>query len=158
MGKMNTEQREIPFKFLVMSRPLHSLDFPGGSEVKNLCASAGNAGDAGWIPGWGEGNPHRYSCLENPMRPGRPQAMGGKLVGHNLATKWQQSNNCLLYISEKIGKWKCLTPMAFLKGPCSYCLDFGFINHILSIQTQKKSEKVWKGKMFHGLIDLIPEW
>ena len=81
---------------------------------------------------------------------------GRKWVGHNLVTKWQQSNNCLLYISEKIGKWKCLTPMEFLKG--SYCLDFGFINHILSIWTQKKREKVWKGKMFHGLIDLIPEW
>ena len=45
-------------------------DFPGGSEVK---ASASNAGDLGSIPGSGrspgEGNgkPHQYSCLENPM-------------------------------------------------------------------------------------------
>ena len=38
--------------------------------VKNLPA---NAGDAGWIPGWGRspgegsGNPLQYSCLGNPM-------------------------------------------------------------------------------------------
>ena len=43
---------------------------PGGSEVK---ASACNAGDLGSIPGLGRspgegnGNPHQYSCLENPM-------------------------------------------------------------------------------------------
>ena len=41
-----------------------------GSEVK---ASACNAGDLGSIPGSGRspgegnGNPHQYSCLENPM-------------------------------------------------------------------------------------------
>ena len=36
-------------------------------------ASACNAGDPGWIPGWGRssgegsGNPLQYSCLENSM-------------------------------------------------------------------------------------------
>ena len=44
--------------------------FPGGSEVK---VSAFNAGDlvsipgSGRSPGEGNGNPLRYSCLENPM-------------------------------------------------------------------------------------------
>ena len=44
--------------------------FPGGSEGK---ASGCNAGDPGLIPGSGRvpeegnGNPLRYSCLENPM-------------------------------------------------------------------------------------------
>ena len=43
---------------------------PGGSVVKNPPA---NAGDAGLIPGLGRssgegnGNPHQYSCLGNPM-------------------------------------------------------------------------------------------
>ena len=43
---------------------------PGGSEVK---CSAHNAGDVGLIPGSrrspgeGNGNPLKYSCLENPM-------------------------------------------------------------------------------------------
>ena len=46
------------------------MGFPGGSEVK---ASACNAGELGSIPGLGRssgegnGNPLRYSCLENPM-------------------------------------------------------------------------------------------
>ena len=38
--------------------------------VKNLLASAGDARDAGSIPGWrspraGNGNPLQFSCLEN---------------------------------------------------------------------------------------------
>ena len=47
--------------------------FPHGSMVKN---SAGNAGDADSIPGWGRslggghGNPLQYSCLENSMDKG----------------------------------------------------------------------------------------
>ena len=44
-----------------------------GSVVKNLTASAGDAGDMGLIPrlgksaGGGNGNPLQYSCLGNPM-------------------------------------------------------------------------------------------
>ena len=44
--------------------------FPGGAEVKNPPA---NAGDTGSIPGWGRfpggrnGNPLQYFCLEKPM-------------------------------------------------------------------------------------------
>ena len=52
--------------------------------VKNPPANAGDAGDAGLIPGWrrspGEGhdNPLQYSCLENPMDRGawRPTVHG----------------------------------------------------------------------------------
>ena len=46
--------------------------FPGGATVKNPPANAGNA-KVGSIPGWGRspgggnGNLHRYSCLENSM-------------------------------------------------------------------------------------------
>ena len=48
-------------------------DFPGGSVVKNPPANAGDAEDAGSIPGLGRsprggnGNPVQYSCLGNPM-------------------------------------------------------------------------------------------
>ena len=44
-----------------------------GLVIKNLPASAGDARDAGLIPGsgrcpgGGHGNPLPYSCLENPM-------------------------------------------------------------------------------------------
>ena len=54
-------------------RPLFSLCFPGGSEVK---ASAWNSGNPGSIPGLGRspgegnGNPLQYSCMENPMERG----------------------------------------------------------------------------------------
>ena len=49
--------------------------------VKNLPASAGDIGDRGSIPrsgrspGGEHGNPHQYSCLENPMDRGDWQAM-----------------------------------------------------------------------------------
>ena len=50
--------------------PVHSKDFPGGSDDK---ASVYNVGDLGSIPGLGRfpgegnGNPLQHSCLENPM-------------------------------------------------------------------------------------------
>ena len=46
------------------------MDFPGGTVVKNLPASAGDPRDVGWIPasgrslGVGNGNPFQYSCLK----------------------------------------------------------------------------------------------
>ena len=49
---------------------LYHKGFPGGSDGK---ASVCNAGDLGLIPGSercpgeGNGNPLKYSCLENPM-------------------------------------------------------------------------------------------
>ena len=54
--------------------------FPGGTVVKNLPASAGDAGDMGLIlesgrsPRVGNGNPLQCSCLENPMDRGAWQA------------------------------------------------------------------------------------
>ena len=44
--------------------------FPGGSVVKNLPANAGDMGSIsglGRSPGKGNGNPLKYSFLENPM-------------------------------------------------------------------------------------------
>ena len=49
------------------------MGFPGASGLKNLPANAGDASDAGLIPGSGRssgegnGNPLQYSCLESPM-------------------------------------------------------------------------------------------
>ena len=46
---------------------------PGGTTDKDLPANAGDIRDTGLIPGsgrspaGGNGNPLRYSCLENPM-------------------------------------------------------------------------------------------
>ena len=52
-------------------------DFPGGSVVKNLPASAGDAGlipGLGRYPGEGNGNPLQYSFLGNPTDRGDWQA------------------------------------------------------------------------------------
>ena len=56
------------------------LGFPGDTGVKNLLANAGDTRDAGSIlgsgisPGEGNGNPLKYSCLENSMDRGAWQA------------------------------------------------------------------------------------
>ena len=52
------------------------MGFHGASEVKNLPASAGDAGDEGSIPESGRsprvgnGSPFQSSCLENPTARG----------------------------------------------------------------------------------------
>ena len=54
---------------------LHGLlsGFPGGLMIKNSTANARDIRDVGSIPGSGRslgegnGNPHQYSSLENPM-------------------------------------------------------------------------------------------
>ena len=57
--------------------------------VKNLPANAGDAGDAGSIPGMGRspggrnGNPLQYSCLENHMDRG-----AWWVTVHGVAKRW----------------------------------------------------------------------
>ena len=68
------------------------MSFPGGSVVKNLPASGVDAGlipGSGRSPGEGNGNSHRYSCLENLMDRGVWQATvhGVARAGHDLNTK-----------------------------------------------------------------------
>ena len=61
--------------------------------VKNLPASARDAGHMGTIPGLGRspgvgnGNPLQYSCLQNPRteEPGEVLSMGQKMVRHDWA-------------------------------------------------------------------------
>ena len=61
-------------------------DFPADTVVRNLPANAGDARDAGLIPGLGRSpgvgntNPFQYSCLENPMYTGAPQFMRSQRV------------------------------------------------------------------------------
>ena len=70
---------------------MNHMSFPGGTMVKNLPASVGNARDAGSIPGsgrspgGGNGNPLLYSCLKNPMdgEPGGLQSKGSLRIRHN---------------------------------------------------------------------------
>ena len=63
-----------------LSGPGQELRFSGGSVVKNLLASSGDARDVGLIPGSGRspgegnGNPLQYSSLGNPTDRGAWQA------------------------------------------------------------------------------------
>ena len=64
--------------------------FPGSSAGKESVCNAGVAGDTGSIPGLGlslawdpHGNPHQYSCLENPMDRGARQA-----TVHGVTKSW----------------------------------------------------------------------
>ena len=70
-------------KFIVHQLYLNKAvtGFPGGTVVKILPASAGDAGDLGSIPevrrtpAGGNGNPLQYSCLENSMDRGAYRAI-----------------------------------------------------------------------------------
>ena len=55
-----------------------TMGFLGGSVVKNLPASAGNAGlipGSGRSPAEGNGHPLQYPCLGNPMERGAWRAI-----------------------------------------------------------------------------------
>ena len=83
---------KIPWRRDRLPTPVF-VDFPGGSEsIESAC----NAGDSSSIPGWGRspgaghGNPHQYSCLENPAwtdEPGGLQSTGSQRVRYNWVTK-----------------------------------------------------------------------
>ena len=63
-----------------------SRDFPGGSAVKNMPASAGDAGSIpmlGRSPGKGNGNPLQYSCWKIPKTRGAWRA-----TVHGVAKSW----------------------------------------------------------------------
>ena len=77
--------------------------FLGGGMVKYPTANAGDARDAGSIPGLGRspggghGNPLQYSCLENPMDRGASWARV-----HRVARSWTR----LKHLSPHAWKWK----------------------------------------------------
>ena len=75
---------------MVVSRP-PGRDFPGGTVVKNLSASAGKARDASLIhgsgrcPGGGNGNLLQFLPEKMPQtgEPGKLQSMGLQRVRHD---------------------------------------------------------------------------
>ena len=75
---------------LRVASPSHPIPgFPGGSAVKNLPASAGDARDMGLIlelgrsPGGGNGKLLQHSCLKSLTKPGKLQFMGSQRVRHD---------------------------------------------------------------------------
>jgi len=77
------------------------MDFPGGSVVKNLSASAGDAGlTLGWEDPLEKEMATHSSILawEIPRteEPAGLQSMGSQRVGHDLETEEQQQLYCIL--------------------------------------------------------------
>ena len=68
-------------------------DFPGGTTVENPPANAGDARDAGSVPGLGRltgggnGNPLQYSCLGSPVDRGAWRA-----PVHGVTESWMRLN------------------------------------------------------------------
>ena len=71
-----------------------SLQPPGGLEGKMSAYNAGDLGsipESGRSPGEGNGNPLRYSCLENPMDGGAWEA-----AVHGVTKSWTQLSDFTL--------------------------------------------------------------
>ena len=72
--------------------------FPGGWVVKNPPANTGDMGSilgSGRPPGGGNGSPHQYSCLENPMDRGAWQ--GSQKNQYLQSRRWNQRDTVTLY-------------------------------------------------------------
>ena len=87
---------DLRLDHLLVSEPVQiTVDFPGGSDGKASVYTVEDLGSipgsgrfpaSGIFPGEGNGNPHQYFCLENPMDGGawyRLLPMGSQRVGHN---------------------------------------------------------------------------
>ena len=79
------------------------MGFPHGSVGKSSACNAGGPGSIPGLrrsPGEGNGNPLKYSCLENPMDRGAWQAtvLGITRVQHDLATKPPTTTTIYIYI------------------------------------------------------------
>ena len=119
--------------------------FPSGSLVDSAC-KAGDLGDMGSIPGWGRspggfhGNPHQYSCLENPMKRGAQW-----VTVHSTAKSWTQqkqlSTHTCMYTSQFF--WNYLRRIdissfyVWYKSPMKLLvLNFNFLGVFLKLQIQ----------------------
>ena len=76
----------------------------GGSAAKNPPSSAGDSGDASLIPGsgrtsgGGNGNPHQYFCLGNPMDRGAWRATVHEVTkSWTRFTDWECTHTCKQY-------------------------------------------------------------
>ena len=120
--------------------------FPCGSAAKESASSAGAAGDAGSIPGWGRcpgvgnGNPLQYSCLENLMD-SVLQSTGLQSVRHDWPTRHTHSTH--MYVPPRLVDF---TVSIFPHPPslslCTYYMPALFSSRKLTFTTSINHPKV----------------
>ena len=91
--------------------------YTGGSVVKNLSASAGDAGlisGLGRSPGERKGYPLQYSCLGNSMVGYSP--WGRKKVRHNVGTTQQNIHHIFFIHSSVDGRLGCFHILAIINN------------------------------------------
>ena len=99
---------ELSYLTTLIAYPHYPVNLPGSSEVKNLPANAGDAGDLGLIPGSGRspgegnGNPLQYSCRENPMDRGAWWATVHGVAESDMMEQLTTHHTPLNYVSSEV--------------------------------------------------------
>ena len=137
-------------------------DFPDGSAGKMSASSARDTGSACPIPGWGRspgggnGNPHQYSCLKNPMDREAWWATVQRVTESQIHVFWvltpYQICGLEIFTNEAICSWAFPCWM-FLTARHIYCIflvDISFYHYVFSFVSSKN---IWF-KVFLFLIQL----
>ena len=123
-----------------MGIPKDSLDFPGGSLVKNLPDNVGDAADSelilrsGRSPGEGNGNPLQYPCLRDSMNRGAWWAIVRGVTGELNITEWLNNNSLVLLALWTFGRGNLLVLTLGLNPKIDAqicCVLAGFNFHVI---------------------------
>ena len=121
-------------------QPIKLTGFPHSSVVKNLLANAGDTGSIlrlGIYPGEGNGSPHQYSCLENPMDR-RTRWAAAHRVSKRLDTTWWLNNN-----HNHTTGWKINHFPHNIRNKASISFLDIFIQHCTGVSSQRGSGEKW---------------
>ena len=139
---------------------IHNLrkSFPSDAVVKNLLAKAGDPRDTGLIPGWGRfpgggnGNPLRYSCLENSMDRGAWWVTVHGATKRRTRVSARTHTHTHTHTLHKIKNYSKLTISSVASGPFSLPKIL-FLPLHLCIPTQFRCH-IWK-KCYFLEVELI---
>ena len=103
------------------------------SRIRRNTGALGSIPGSGRSPGEGNGNPLRYSCLENSMDRGawRATVLGVTRVRHNLGSKQQPSTNMCLWTWSPF-HWPPEPTCLWAERPGSYAPQGTFVGSWIS--------------------------